>query len=172
MRQKSYFMASGTDSTTNLNRVATSISLFDADDNAAVVARIESITAETQPQWGTMSSGQMMAHCQVPLLIALGRFDEPPPPWWTFPLRPLIRRMMLSKKPFGRNMPTVKSMMIRLQPDFDIERRKLVDLVQEFRHGPPVLTLKPHPIMGTLSHQEWDWIQYKHLDHHLRQFGV
>ena len=38
--------------------------------------------------------------------------------------------------------------------------------------GPRVCTTHPHPFFGRLTPAEWAIQQYKHLDHHLRQFGA
>ncbi len=34
------------------------------------------------------------------------------------------------------------------------------------------LSKDPHPFFGNLNSEEWDTLNWKHLDHHLRQFGV
>ena len=38
--------------------------------------------------------------------------------------------------------------------------------------GPGVCTNHPHSFFGRLVPEEWAVLMYKHLDHHLRQFGV
>jgi hypothetical protein len=56
---------------------------------------------------------------------------------------------------------------------FDEEREKLLALVECFAvGGKGILTNKPHSFFGKLTPDEWDNLQSKHLDHHLRQFGV
>ncbi|MDZ4803510.1 MAG: DUF1569 domain-containing protein [Candidatus Eisenbacteria bacterium] len=32
--------------------------------------------------------------------------------------------------------------------------------------------MEPNPIFGNLSVDEWGKLSWKHLDHHLRQFGA
>jgi hypothetical protein len=38
--------------------------------------------------------------------------------------------------------------------------------------GPAGCTNHPHSFFGRLTPEEWAILMYKHLDHHLRQFGV
>ena len=38
--------------------------------------------------------------------------------------------------------------------------------------GPKGCTTHPHSFFGPLTPDEWAILMYKHLDHHLRQFGV
>jgi transposase InsO family protein len=38
--------------------------------------------------------------------------------------------------------------------------------------GPKGCTAHPHSLFGRLTPEEWATLMYKHVDHHLRQFGV
>ena len=38
--------------------------------------------------------------------------------------------------------------------------------------GPACWSRHPHPFFGPLKPQQWAILMYKHLDHHLRQFGA
>ena len=55
--------------------------------------------------------------------------------------------------------------------DFQDERATLIDLVLRFGSMGAV-TPDPHPLFGSLTAEEWDRLMWKHLDHHLRQFGT
>jgi len=147
-------------------------SLFQPADSAAFVQRIESLQPEAKAQWGKMSAAQMLAHCQAPLRVAAGELKLK---------RGLIgilfgglaKKKLVGPQPFGRGLPTAPQFLVRDARDFGAERKKLVALVQEFtRRGPAGLTRDPHPFFGPLDTAEWDLLQVKHLDHHLRQFGV
>lgn len=57
--------------------------------------------------------------------------------------------------------------------DLDVERRRLLKLIDSFAAGGPSgCTRHPHSFFGPLTPQEWAVLMYKHLDHHLRQFGA
>jgi hypothetical protein len=59
------------------------------------------------------------------------------------------------------------------ESNVDEEKRCLVALVQRFAQtGPDGITKDPHPFFGKLTTKEWDTLQWKHLDHHMRLFGT
>ena len=147
-------------------------SIFEARDNAELVTRIRTLRPGAKPQWGKMDVAQMLAHCQTPLRVATGEL----------PLKRslfgilfggLAKRSLTKPEPFKRGLPTAPEFVVKDARDFATEQAKLLELVQRFgQRGPDVLARGPHPFFGPLTTEEWDLLQWKHLDHHLRQFGV
>ena len=79
----------------------------------------------------------------------------------------------MREKSFTKNLPTVPEFRVTDEPNFEAEKTKLIALVKRLSEGgPKVLTKNPHPFFGYMTTEEWDTLQWKHLDHHLRQFGV
>jgi hypothetical protein len=75
--------------------------------------------------------------------------------------------------PMKRNAPTAPELVVAGQPDLDAERAKLAAIVNRFAAaGPAGCTTFPHAFFGPLTPGEWAVLTYKHLDHHLRQFGA
>jgi len=147
-------------------------SIFRPPDNADLIQRLQRLRPETKAQWGKMDAAQMLAHCHVALGVATGEAR-------------IRRRLMgvlfgkLAKKklagpaPFGRNLPTAPEFVMRGARDFALERGRVLDLVQRLgQRGPEGLIREPHPFFGPMTSAEWDTLLWKHLDHHLRQFGV
>jgi len=57
--------------------------------------------------------------------------------------------------------------------DLAAERRGLAGLIDRFaERGSAGASGQTHPFFGTLSADEWGKLTWKHIDHHLRQFGV
>lgn len=147
-------------------------SLFDPTESQAILDRIKRLNPASQGQWGVMNVAQMLAHTQQPLRVAMGDL-ELKRTWLGALIGPWAKRSMLKPRPFRRNMATDKSFVVTDQRQFDTERNKLVGLIQRYTTGgPDVLIKKPHPFFGPMTTAEWDILQWKHLDHHLRQFGV
>jgi hypothetical protein len=147
-------------------------SIFDAGDNRALVERLRALSPQSKALWGKLQVAQMLAHCHQPLRVACGDLKLE---------RGLIgilfgkmaKKKLLSGKPFGRNMPTHPKFVITDQREFEREREQVIRLVERFaKAGPALLSSKPHPFFGPLSVEEWDRLQWLHLDHHLVQFGV
>lgn len=147
-------------------------SLFQSTENAAFVKRVQSLRPDTKAQWGKMSVAQMLAHCQVPLRVAGGELILKRG-LIGFLFGKLAKKKLAGPEPFGRNMPTAPEFIVRDARDFTVEQKRLVELVQRFaERGPGGLTREPHPFFGPMTVEEWDRLQWKHLDHHLRQFGA
>jgi len=146
--------------------------LLQPDAVDEVISRIDKLQPAAQRQWGKMDVAQMMAHCSAALDLASGRLVRPRVLIGRL-IGPLVRPIFSNDKPFGRNSPTDKKLVISDQRDFSREREQLKVRVRQFHQGGEAqCTRHPHPFFGALSPQEWSTGMYKHLDHHLRQFGV
>ena len=146
--------------------------LFEQEAIDEVIGRIDSLRPATQRQWGKMDVAQMLAHCSAALDMASGRLYLPRV-WFGWVLGPLVKPIYTNEKPFSRNNPTDKKLIIRDARDFAREQERLKNCVREFHQGgEEKCTRHPHPFFGALSPDEWSRGMYKHLDHHLRQFGA
>jgi hypothetical protein len=147
-------------------------SLFNQQESNALIARVNQLSATAAPQWGKMNAGQMLAHCKVGFKVAVGE---------TKLKRALLgyifgkmgKKQLLQDKPFGKNLPTAKEFKVAGTADFSEEKITLVNYITRVQQtGPSVFTSGPHPFFGKMTTAEWDALMYKHLDHHLRQFGL
>jgi hypothetical protein len=147
-------------------------SIFNAADVQLIIDRINRIVPQTKPLWGKMNAGQMFAHLIEPTRVMIGD---------TKLKRGLIgylfggiaKKQFLSGKPFKQNLPTAPTFTIKEDRNFDEEKSKLIDILQRVQKGGPgAVTKDTHPFFGKMSPEEWDKLTLKHVDHHLRQFGV
>jgi hypothetical protein len=146
--------------------------LFEPETVAEVLARIDRLEPTSPRQWGLMDVAQMMAHCSNSMDMASGRLVIP---------RLLIGRILgrffkpvyTNEKPFSKDAPTARKLAIVGSRDFFQEQAKLKTKVRHFCDGGASMCSRhPHPFFGPLTPQEWARGSYKHLDHHLRQFGA
>ena len=146
--------------------------VFQPDALQEVNQRINKLQPNSQRQWGKMDVAQMFAHCSAALEVAAGK-KFPPRIFIGRILAPFFRSVFSNDKPFKQNMPTDNSFLIIDQRNFEREKARLIDLVTQFSTGgEAICTTHPHPFFGKLTPNEWATGMYKHLDHHLRQFGV
>ena len=146
--------------------------LFEPETVDEVIARIDKLQAASQRQWGKMDVAQMMAHCSITMDIASGRLN-PPRIFIGRLIAPFFKSIYTNDKPFGKNGPTGKELIVVDRRDFAREREQLRVKVRDFyKGGESRCTRHPHPFFGSLSPYAWSRVMYKHLDHHLRQFGV
>jgi hypothetical protein len=88
-------------------------------------------------------------------------------------LSPFFRSALLGEKPFARNGPTDPAFVVREECDFASEKTRLAGLIDRFvEQGPAQAAGMTHSFLGRLTGEEWGWLMYKHLDHHLRQFSA
>lgn len=147
-------------------------SLFDPAGLDAILTRLQSLQADSPRQWGSMTIAQMLSHCQQPIRVATGEL----------PLkRSLIgllfgriaKRKLLSPEPWKTGMPTAPEFRVIDAREFEREKAALIALVEKFgKGGPAGLSTSPHPFFGPLTVDEWQALQWRHLDHHLRQFSA
>ena len=146
-------------------------SLFDPADSQDVLGRLARLEPGAERQWGKMGAAQMMAHCSITLDMATG--DQPRKQKLIGKLLGrFVRSSLLCEKPFGRNSPTDPAFIVTEEKHFDPEKMRLTELIKRFcARGPEKASLETHSFLGKLSGHEWGVMMYKHLDHHLRQFG-
>jgi hypothetical protein len=146
--------------------------LFEAERAAEIKGRITQLRPDSQRQWGTMTPAQALAHCSGGIEMALG--DIKPPRKMVgiaigWAIKPLALR---DDEPMRRNSPTVNELVIPDDRSLVVEQERLTACIDRFAAiGPKNCTTHPHSFFGRLTPQEWAILMYKHLDHHLRQFG-
>jgi hypothetical protein len=147
--------------------------LFDPAIAKQVKARFEKLQPDSPRQWGMMNPAQVMAHCSAGIEMSLGNL-RPPRKLIGRLLGPIIKPMALcDDEPMRRNSPTVEGLVVQDERDVEVERTRLCELIDRFTaDGPAACTTHPHAFFGRLTPQEWSVLMYKHLDHHLRQFGA
>jgi len=147
--------------------------LFEAARAEEIKERMALLRPDSERLWGKMNAAQAMAHCAGAMEMAVG--DTQAPRMFVGRLLGRIVKPMVfaNDKPMLRNASTMKSLVIRDDRDLGKERERLCKLIDRFAAaGPAGCTTHPHSFFGPLTPEEWAALEYKHLDHHLRQFGV
>ncbi len=147
-------------------------SLFDSAAQKSISDRLTSLSASAVRQWGKMDAAQMLAHCSVALEAGTG--DRPRKQVLIGRIfAPFMRSSLLGEKPFGKNSPTDPTFVVTDARDFAREKDRLLGLVGRFcKGGAAEAGKRTHSFLGRMTGDEWGVMMYKHLDHHLRQFGA
>jgi hypothetical protein len=145
--------------------------LFAEADRRSVVERLSRLTPESQRRWGTMTVGRAVAHMADQLRMALGDLRCRPPqgPFRHGPTRFLVIHLLpwpkgRAKGP-GEAFKTVPT-------DLASDIGQLADLIERFAKQQPDAIWQAHPMFGALTRRDWGVLAYRHLDHHLTQFGA
>ncbi len=145
--------------------------IFNPQNNQELIERLSHLSPDAKPIWGKMNVCQMVKHCQKPLEVAQGT-HKLKRGLLGFLFGKMAKKSFLVEGNLKKNMPTDPSFKVEETPEFENEWQLLVALVTKFgKKGPEVIADKKHPFFGEMTDEEWGQLQYKHLDHHLKQFG-
>lgn len=146
--------------------------LFEASVAQEIIYRIEQLQPESKAIWGKMTVAQMFAHCTGGLQMANGEIQLPRRFLGRI-LGPFFKASYYNDLPFPKGINTDKALVIKEAKDFIIEQQNLILYVNKFQKGNVQhCTKAPHPFLGYFTAEQWAKGMYKHIDHHLRQFGV
>ena len=147
--------------------------VFDYKDTQEIIGRIENLRDTTRGLWGKMAVSQMLAHCCVTYEFV---YDDIHPPVSTIKkilLKLFVKPFVVSEKPYKKNTRTAPEFLVTADKVFDKERQRLIDYLNKTQElGEAHFDNKESRSFGSLSVKEWNIMFYKHLDHHLGQFGV
>ena len=135
----------------------------------ALRSRIQSLRPDSQRQWGKMSTDQMLWHVNRALETALGHIT---PPRDRPPLPRALMRVIVLNLPWPQGAPTPSAFVAKSSHDFHAERGRCLGFLDELAEKDLNAEWPPHPALGSMSGDEHSRLQHKHVDHHLRQFGV
>jgi hypothetical protein len=147
--------------------------IFDSLVVTQLKARIEKLSANTPPQWGKMNAAQMLAHCNVTYELALEDIHPRPSAIQKFFIKLFAKGIVTSDKPYPKNSRTAPVFIVADAQDFATQKQRLeVYLDKVSATGLAAFEGKESHAMGKLTREQWNNMFYKHLDHHLQQFGV
>ena len=145
-------------------------SIWNDEDYRELCGRLERLTPDAGARWGRMTAPEMVCHCTDALKMISGELVAASK---NLPLRfTPLKQLVIYWLPFPKGAPTAPELRARRPREWagelDAFRRELDAVVGRGAAGPFV----PHPAFGTLSPRAWGVLCYRHLDHHLKQFGV
>ncbi len=147
--------------------------IFTKQVTEEVINRINNLTVNTQPQWGNMDVAQMMAHCSIPYETVYTDKHPKPNAFVKFFIKLIAKNQVTSDKPYPRNGRTAPHFLITDERNFENERKQLINHIQKTQEsGEDYFDGKESHSFGKLTKNEWNNLFYKHLNHHLTQFGV
>lgn len=139
-----------------------------------LIARINLLTPEHKPLRGKMSVDQMLAHCNVsyeyvyePMKYKKSNF------FMKLIMKAFVKKIVTSEKPYEHNGRTAPDMLIVDHKNFDAEKQRLIGFLLKTQElGAEHFEGLESQSFWKLTATEWNNLFYKHLDHHLTQFGV
>jgi hypothetical protein len=147
--------------------------IFNQAVSTEIVTRINQLKADSQPKWGKMAVGQMMAHCNVTYEFVYDGIHKKPNAFKKFILKAFVKNIVVSEKQYKHNSQTAPEFIIKDTKNFESEKNRLINYINKTQQLGEIHFdgLESHSF-GKLNKTEWNNMFYKHLDHHLNQFGV
>jgi hypothetical protein len=144
--------------------------LFEPAARDGIRARVDRLTSAQKPLWGRMDAGRMVVHVTAQLRAALGELEcrpkKTPMNNW------LMRRLVIYWLPWPKGSPTAPEFLATPPASWDEDLAALRSAIERFGARSEGDAWPPHPAFGPLTGHMWGVLAWRHLDHHLRQFGV
>lgn len=144
-------------------------SILVEQDRRALLARFHRLTPQHHPLWGGLGAKKMVCHLGDQLAVALG--DIPSEPKGGL-LTKTVAKWLVLYVPFPApkgKINTVPEMLATEPSDWEEDTARFESLLSRLVDAKKVA---PHSVFGRLTHSQWGTLAAKHIDHHLRQFGV
>jgi len=144
--------------------------LWEHDARLEILRRIDSVKPELTPLWGKMTATRMLRHLARAMAMTTGELAVKPKklPLRYFPLKQLAIYVL----PFAKGLPTAPELLEGDAESIDAARTDLHKAIESFASHNDASSFPPHPAFGKLSTRAYGVLAWRHIDHHLRQFGV
>ena len=147
--------------------------IFSKKETDNLICRINKLNKHSHRLWGKMKVSQMLAHCNVAYEKIYSEKYPRPNLLKRVLLKFFVKKAVVGKKPYPKNGRTATEFIIQGERDFDLEKQLLIDYIIKTQElGENYFNNKVSHSFGKLTKKEWNIMLYKHLNHHLSQFGV
>ena len=145
-------------------------SLSDARSRQELLDRLDRLAPGATPLWGRMTAPQMLAHLSDWMLMAEGALETAPKK--RFLRFPLVKQLVIYWLPWPKGVPTAPELLGRTPLEWAVERASVREHVRSFADLDSRAPRPVHPAFGKITPRAWGVLGYRHMDHHLRQFGI
>lgn len=140
---------------------------------AQIVQRLNKLKGDAARKWGTMTPAEMLRHCRAQIDFILHPDPDAKIYKTMFRFSP-VRFLALYGIPWPKNSKTAPEMDVTKKlkdtSDFEQEKQLMLEALGKLYHAENVEAI--HPLFGKMGKDNWGRVVWKHLDHHLRQFGL
>jgi len=145
-------------------------SIWNPEDQRSLKARVQRLTPALTARWGRFTAPQMVAHLCDSMRMAS---SELPVATRKMPIRyPPLKQLIIYVLPFPKSAPTAPELLVRAPGDFAADCAELGRRLDAVAKAGPSALAREHPAFGTMNESLWGVLIYRHVDHHLSQFGV
>jgi hypothetical protein len=136
---------------------------------AALLERLARLTPQHTPAWGRFTAPKMVLHLLESIRMAKGEIRPAPRP---LPLQFLVRPLFVHHLPWPKGAPTAPELLARVPSSWEADLAALRDAIATYPEPADDAPLPDHPAFGRMNKRDWAVLLQRHVDHHLKQFGV
>lgn len=146
-------------------------SLLGVTQRRELVERLRRLRPETRAGWGSLDAARMLCHLADSLDAGLGRLAVPPRQGPAILRHFPMKQLALTVIPMPKGAKAPPELLATAPRDFESDRRRVVVGIEESAAAPSGAGPE-HFLFGRMTMEQWNALQWKHIDHHLRQFGM
>jgi hypothetical protein len=145
--------------------------LFDQVRQREVLDRLAHLASDAQPLWGRMNVHQAVCHLSSQLAHTLGELPA------EAVMGPMSRRplnwILIHAAPWPKGSAQSPPEFLHFETrTWEEDRAELRELIHRFAERREEEAWPPSPVFGKLTRKDYGVLSYRHLDHHLTQFGA
>jgi hypothetical protein len=132
--------------------------------------RVGRLAWDRRAEWGTFTAPKMVCHLADSLRMAMGDLKVAPK---RLPIRyPPLKQLIIYLAPFPKGAPTAPELLVRQPREWANDVADVQSLLARAATASTTDAWPEHPAFGRLSRRAWGVLIFRHMDHHLRQFGA
>ena len=145
-------------------------SLWDEPSRRELKSRLDHLQSDAVARWGRMNAPQMLIHLVDAMRMARGDLKTAPK---NLPIRYTpLKQLVVYWLPFPKGAPTAPELLNQEPGDWAEGIANLRAQIDAFGARDPKAPWPEHPAFGRMTPKAWGVLGYRHIDHHLKQFGV
>ena len=143
--------------------------ILDKETRDELIARINLLDDTCSAQWGKMSVYEMIRHCTIWDEMVLNDVKLKQAFIGKLFGKIALRKVLENDAPLDKNVPTSTPYKVRGTGDLQDAKMKWISGLERYEHHTTPEFL--HDFFGRMTREQVGQLGYKHIDHHLRQFG-
>jgi hypothetical protein len=145
-------------------------SIWQEQDRQEITERVGRVAPDRPAAWGKFTAPKMICHLADSLKMAMG---DLPVPSKHLPIRyPPLKQLIIYVAPFPKSAPTAPELLSRAPREWANDVADVQALLARAGSARTTDTWPEHPAFGKLTKRAWGVLIYRHMDHHLKQFGA
>ena len=145
-------------------------SIWQKESRGELNNRLAALAWDRRAAWGKFTTPKMVCHLADSLKMAMGDLKVSPK---HLPIRyPPLKQLIIYVAPFPKSVPTAPELLARDPREWSSDIADVQALLARAASARTTDSWPEHPAFGKLSKRAWGVLIFRHMDHHLKQFGA